>query len=287
MDLNSLPLQVVKPCMKSKDRINYSDQVVTPDLASQWLSHWNTRNRRFKGDSSDLYATEMKHNAWSRGSRLMFYSDGVLCDGQNRLLAVVKSGVTCLFDVLVGATTEEGASIDTGSKRSIQDSLQIKGAPSWIANKNCVAIINNTHRLATNRNSKRISLRVVEKFALENEDWLRPFVELSIKQHKRKLVSSVYYAQLAAALRSGESLKEILDFHDCYYSGENYDPSKNSTTRLREYILEFQGTPWTLPCGYDAAKRTQRAIKAFIDRQSISKLYCPSEYIYQFPTVLD
>jgi hypothetical protein len=287
MDLNSLPLQVVKACMKSKDRINYSDQLVTPDLASQWLSHWNTRNRRFKGSSSDLYAAEMKCNAWNRGSRLMFYSDGVLCDGQNRLLAVVKSGVTCLFDVLVGATAEEGATIDTGSKRSVQDALQIKGAPSWIANKNCVAIINNTHKLATHSNNKRLPHHVIEKFALENENWLRPIVELSMKQHKRKLTSSVYYAQLAAALRSGESRNEIIDFHTCYFSGENYDPSKNSTIRLREHVLEFSGTPWAFPAGYDAAKKTQRAIKAFIDRQSISKLFCPSEYIYQFPTVQD
>jgi len=273
--------------MKSKDRINYSDQFVTPDLASQWLSHWNTRNRKFKGASSDLYAAEMKCNAWSRGSRIMFYGDGVLCDGQNRLLAVVKSGVPCLFDVLVGATNEEGTTIDTGSKRSVQDALQIKGAASWIANKNCVAIINNTHKLATNSSSRRLPYHVIEKFALDNEDWLRPFVELSIKHNKRKLTNSVYYAQLAAALRSGESYKEILDFHQCYFSGENYDPSKNSTIRLREYILEFHGTPWTFPAGYDAAKRTQRAIKAFIDRQSISKLLCPSEYIYQFPTVQD
>lgn len=287
MDLNSLPQQVVKACMKSKDRINYSDQLVTPDLASQWLSHWNTRNRRFKGDSSNLYASEMKCNAWNRGSRLMFYSDGVICDGQNRLLAVVKSGVTCLFDVLVGATAEEGATIDTGSKRSIQDALQIKGAPDWIANKNCVAIINNTHRLATKCNGNRLPHHVIEKFALDNENWLRPIVELSHKHHKRKLTGSVYYAQLGAALRSGESHEEIVDFHNCYFSGENYEPTKNATIRLREYILEAPGTPWTFPASYDTAKRTQRAIKAFIDRQSISKLYCPLEYIYQFPTVQD
>jgi len=287
MDLLSLPRQVVKACMKSKDRINYSDQVVTPDLASQWLAHWNTRNRRFKGASSDLYAAEMKCGAWNRGSRLMFYSDGVLCDGQNCLLAVVKSGITCLFDVLVGATVEEGATIDTGSKRSVQDALQIKGVASWIANKNCVAIINNTHRLATNSNSKRLPHHVIEKFALDNENWLRPIVDLSQKQHKRKLTSSVYYAQLGAALRSGESHEEILDFHNCYFTGENYEPTKNSTIRLREYILELSGTPWSFPLGYDAAKRTQRAIKAFINRQSISKLYCPTEYIYQFPTVQD
>jgi hypothetical protein len=287
MDLNSLPQQVVKACMKSKDRINYSDQLVTPDLASQWLSHWNTRNRRFKGVSSDLYAADMKCNAWNRGSRLMFYSDGVICDGQNRLLAVVKSGVTCLFDVLVGATAEEGATIDTGSKRSVHDALQIKGVAGWIANKNCVAIINNTHKLATSSNSKRLPHHVIEKFALGNENWLRPIVELSHKQHKRKLTSSVYYAQLGAALRSGESYEEILDFHNCYFSGENYEPTKNSTIRLREHILELSGTPWSFPVGYDTAKRTQRAIKAFIKRQSISKLYSPTEYIYQFPTVQD
>ena len=273
--------------MKSEQRANFSDQLVTPDLAKQWLAHWNTKNRRFKIASYKLYTAEMKAGAWTRGSRLVFYKDGVLCDGQNRLQAVVLSGISCLFDVLVGASLDEGAVIDTGAKRSVQDALQLKGAPAWIANKDCVALVNNINRLVTNSNSTRLPHHVVRRFATENEQWMRPVLELAFKGHKRKLTSTMYYASLAAALRNGESYTEIFDFHAAYFSGECYERTKNSAIRLREYIMGFEGAPWTLPAGYDTTKKTQRAIKAFIERQSISKLYTPGEYIYMLPTVVN
>jgi hypothetical protein len=282
-----LPQQVVRPCMASSIRSNHSDQLVTPDIARTWLDHWNTRNRRFKGGSSDLYAREMKQGNWKRGSRIIFYGDGVLCDGQNRLLAVVKSKIPCLFDVLIGASIDEGTAIDTGTKRSVQDALQIKGCPEWIANKNTVALVNTIHKLATSSNGYKLSHSVIEEFASANEPWLRPAIEIGFYNKKLKLTSAGYCAQIAVALRHGESYEELKDFHSRYVSGENYEAEKNSTIRLREYILSFHGTPWTLPTGYDTAKRTQRAIQAFIQRQHLHKLYAPAEYIYQFPTVLD
>jgi hypothetical protein len=280
-------VQAVRPDMKSDQRIGIMDQLITPELAKYWLDNCNTRNRRHKLDKSDLYASDMKHGRWTRGTRIGFYTDGVLCDGQNRLLAVCKSGIPCYFDVVVGMTQEQGANIDTGVKRSVSDSLQIKGTADWIATKECVAIVNALNKAQSNRKSLQLSHYVIEKFAVNNEDLIRPFCDLSRGSRKRKVTNSLYYAVLISAVYSGCSFDEIKDFNNRYISGENYDPSKNASTRLREYVLEFPGSPWHLPIGLDTAKRAQRALKAFMSRQSLSKLYSPSEWIYEFPVVDD
>jgi hypothetical protein len=234
-----------------------------------------------------MYARQMAAGFWTNGSRIVFYKDGVLCDGQNRLAAVVESGVSCFFDILVGATHEEGANVDIGVKRSAHDALQIKGAEEWIANKYCVALVNSIHKFGTGSTGKdlRIAHHVIDQYASQNESWLKPIVRLSQKLHKKRLTSASYYAQLAAAYFNGEPLEELVDFHERLLTGENYDPQKNAVTRIREYIAEVNGSPWMFPVAYDTAKRTQRAIKAFIDRQPLSKLYAPTEYIYQFPLV--
>lgn len=274
--------------MKSQERINYTDQLVTPSMAEHWLTHYNLRNRKMKPASSALYARQMASGFWTSGSRIMFYKDGVLCDGQNRLKAVVESGVSCFFDILVGATQEEGANIDIGVKRSAHDALQIAGAENWIANKYCVALINSIHKFGIGSGSKELRLahHVIDQYASQNESWLKPFVRLSQKLHKRRMTSSSYFAQLATAHYNGESLDELTDFHERLVKGENYDPNKNAVTKLGQYLADLNGSPWVFPVACDTAKRTQRAIKAFIDRQPLSKLYAPTEYIYQFPLVL-
>jgi hypothetical protein len=280
--------QFTQPDMASEFRRNYTDQVVTPELARIWLTSFNTRNRAFKYTSAHTYAKDMKAGKWTQGSRIMFYADGTLCDGQNRLLAVMESNVNVFFDVLVGATFEEGANVDTGSKRSVSDALQIKGAPLWIANIYCVAIVNVINKLATGSSNIRLPHYIIEEFAKKEEDWLRPVIDLAKNAtNKKRLTNCAFYAQLAVALRAGVSIAEIVDFSNRYTSGDNYDQSKSSVTKLREYVLSYSGDPWQFPLSVDTAKRTQRALKAFIERQSLMKLYAPDEFIYQLPIVLD
>jgi len=278
--------QFTQPDMASEFRKNYTDQVVTVEMADHWLKHYNTRNRLFKLGNVEMYARDMKIGKWTQGSRLIFYSDGTLCDGQNRLLAVVKSGVSTFFDILVGATVEEGSNIDTGAKRSVSDALQVKGSPSWIANKDCVGIVNSINKLATHSSGIRLPHYIIENFAIENERWLRPAVEMAKAPKKKKLSACTYYATLGVALRANVSIDEILDFNQRYIHGENFDQSKCSVTRLREYVIGFEGQSWHFPYAFDTTKRTHRALQAFIARHPLSKLYAAPNYVYPFPTVL-
>ena len=69
-------------------------EMISPKLAQQMLAA-NTQNRPLRDAATDLMAKDMAEGRWHlNGESIIFSSDGVLTDGQHRLTAVVRSGVT-------------------------------------------------------------------------------------------------------------------------------------------------------------------------------------------------
>lgn len=258
-------------------------QLVTYDLAKHWLDHHNTNNRPFKDAAIKKYAAQMEREEWSL-SRIAFYADGTLMDGQNRLAAVVMSQTNQWFDVLVGASRKEGITIDTGVKRSISDALSIKGAEPWMCDRKTVAMIAFINKYGPCKVLTSSTFEI-EDFANANREWLQPIAEFMMThQNKRGLTPAAYYTQLALALRAGEPFDDVIDFAECYYKGENYDPDRVAVTRLREFCI-MNPDCWSHGSLEDSAKKVQRAIYAFIRREPLTKLYAPSNYIYELPRI--
>jgi hypothetical protein len=266
--------------MTSNDRKTLDNVIVTPETAGHWLTTVNTKNRNFKPRAVEQYANDMKSGKWTP-SRIIFYQDGVLCDGQNRLAAVVQSGVPVAFDILVGASYDEGVNIDMGVKRKQGDSLKLQGAEHWITTNGTIAIINYIIRMSEG-NATMLSHNEIKQYAENNQEWIKPMAQFTIK--KKNLTTAAYFASACLALRAGESLSEITDFHQAYVTGEVFDRNKNAVIKLREYCLENKHC-WTGKHACDTGKLVQRAIKAYIERQPLQKLYVPSNWIYPLPKI--
>lgn len=98
---------------------------VTPELAAQWLVK-NKQNRNPKSQRIVVYANAMREGRWRLTHQgIAFDKDGNLLDGQNRLMAVVESGVTVPMLVTSGMSREDMPTIDMGAIRSAGDSLTI------------------------------------------------------------------------------------------------------------------------------------------------------------------
>lgn len=264
--------------MKSKDRKTLDNILVTPETASYWLETANTKNRTFKPLAITQYANDMKAGNWTP-TRIIFYYDGVLCDGQNRLAAVVKSNTPVLFDILVGASYDEGVNVDMGVKRKQRDSLKMQGVEDWISDTRTIGMINFLVRLSSG-NKTKLSHNEIKQYAENNKKWIKPIAELTIK--KKNLTTSGFYASAALALRAGEPLDQVLEFCHAYATGEVFDRNKNAVVKLREYCLENTQC-WAGGYNYDTAKRAQRAIKAYINNEQLQKLYAPTSWIYPPP----
>lgn len=100
---------------------------VSPELAAEWLTR-NDHNRSLSVRLVGQYATDMTEGRWPfTGQPIIFDAKGVLIDGQHRLSAQVKAGVTLDWLVVGGASRHAQDYVDIGRTRSVADQLQLAG----------------------------------------------------------------------------------------------------------------------------------------------------------------
>lgn len=101
-----------------------------PELAGYVLETYNAHNRPMKPGNIKLYAEDLKAGNWGlTGDTIKFGSDHRLKDGQNRLSAVVQSGVPMTTHVVFGIDPELFARMDIGKVRTGGDVFAIEGLP--------------------------------------------------------------------------------------------------------------------------------------------------------------
>lgn len=104
-----------------------TEEVITPEMARSLLKR-NQCNRHVSEPLVKDYANAMRDGRWKvNGQTISIRSDGVLADGQHRLLACVKTGVSFRTYVVRGVEQDAVNTIDTGRKRSSSDVLQMAG----------------------------------------------------------------------------------------------------------------------------------------------------------------
>jgi hypothetical protein len=107
--------------------VSTSTVLVTPEIAAEWLQA-NYQNRAVKPIILDQYISDMREGRWvMNGQPLIFDQDGSLIDGQHRLHAVVKSGVSTEFLIVSGVVRTNRQTIDIGAMRGLGDVLQLDG----------------------------------------------------------------------------------------------------------------------------------------------------------------
>jgi hypothetical protein len=100
---------------------------ITPQMAAQWLDA-NTRNRRISVMHVQALMREMKAGRWKvNGDMIRRCENGDLLDGQHRLTAGVRSGVTFKSWVMDGVPEDVFPTIDIGKHRSAADTLSSLG----------------------------------------------------------------------------------------------------------------------------------------------------------------
>lgn len=105
---------------------NVTLELISPEIAAGWLKLNTTNNRRLKETSVRKYVRSIQAGAWPfTADTIKFSEDGQLIDGQNRLTAIVRSGVTIPSLVATGLDRRVMPFLDAGSARSDADAIMI------------------------------------------------------------------------------------------------------------------------------------------------------------------
>ena len=106
--------------------------IITPDQARKLLDERNTHNRGKKEIKVAQYRKDMAAGKWHpEASDIKFDSNGVLLDGQNRLLACTMADVP--FGTLIRTGLDPAAQdhMDTGAVRTMGDVFRMHGVTDY------------------------------------------------------------------------------------------------------------------------------------------------------------
>lgn len=112
----------------SQDGRWHAERPVEPGYAKYLLDECNTHNRPLNQGTVARYARDMTAGRWNpNGNAIVLSTEGLLLNGQHRLAAVVKSGVTVqmLFGYNYDPAWQEN--MDVGRGRQFADTLALRG----------------------------------------------------------------------------------------------------------------------------------------------------------------
>lgn len=116
---------------------------INPNMAKEYLATME-KNHSVSKKKVEEYAETMRRKEWMmNGEAIVFDKDNKLVNGQHRLIAVIKSGMTVPFLVVKGVDSDCFLTYDSGKKRTAADAFDIEGVKnakliSSVVRKGCI-----------------------------------------------------------------------------------------------------------------------------------------------------
>jgi hypothetical protein len=108
-------------------------RLVSPEMAKNWLESFNLDNRNVNNCRVDSYVSDIINGNWKEdtGECIKFSNKNRLLDGQHRLLAVVKSGISLNLHIATNLEESVFNVLDTGKPRGGSDAFKVAGVISY------------------------------------------------------------------------------------------------------------------------------------------------------------
>src|SRR5262245_24406167 len=99
--------------------------LIRPDTAAEMMKR-NKRKRPLNSKRINHLARDMREGRWKpTGETIQFFEDQSLADGQHRLQACIRSGVSFWSWVITGVPLPSRSAVDIGTSRTGADILAI------------------------------------------------------------------------------------------------------------------------------------------------------------------
>lgn len=259
--------------------MHYATIEVTPEIATDWLANNAEFQRKLRQVVVERYARDMLNGAWNLTHQgIAFDTKGRLIDGQHRLAAIVKAGIPVKMTVVRDTPAGAFDHVDIGFGRTTADVLKAQGE-GWITHEH-IAIARfmeaGSNIKATTIGRSPFELREM----VEMHKNALAFVFQNIERNVKGVTIAPVLAAVAVAYYSELDRTKLADFLRLLVSGIAQDPGRDSTTiRLREWLRDASGSA-SAASRMEAFMKTQRVVKAYMQGETLTKLYTPSELCY-------
>ncbi|MBI1202642.1 MAG: hypothetical protein GC182_09045 [Rhodopseudomonas sp.] len=194
-------------------------KIVTPKIATVWLTEWNVHNRPIKNKRVDQYARDMKAGKWKENGESIIFGKTRLLDGQHRLWACIEADMPFKTLVTEGVSDDAFDTIDVGMTRTSSDILSIGNYGKNAATLGAAAVLCIGYRKGNLMHGAVTPKHEVRAFVDENPEIVE-WVDLA---RRGKGWTNSYAAPLAALLYLGsfKHRDKADEFLDGFGTGEN------------------------------------------------------------------
>lgn len=245
--------------------------LMTPEFAGRILESMNhPHNRRKKSFKIAMMKDDMQSGLWRISHQgIAFNVDGWLVDGQNRLQAVVDSGVSITMLVFFDVPNDSMRVFDTGTTRLVQDAARISGdlETSNLHVAICKRMMAGIRQNTPLSNQHNLELIEKHKEAIS-------FAIAAFGGKEKKITTAPIYGMVARAWYT-QNRDRLTAFCQQLRTGMPDTPAEDqAAVVLRNWLI---GTNSTGRYGAYATilvyKKAERALVAFLAKQKIQKLY--------------
>lgn len=237
---------------------------VSPAMAQDWINNQDT-NRHVRRRRVDAIARDIQRGAWDEyrlNSSIGIGTHGRMIDGQHRCLAIIQADQGVWTMVTFDVPLECKGTIDRGGEiRTASDVRRIAGKEGT---HHHIAIVK-----AMVRRGQAYYWSDAELDELLDRHWDALEAAVRLRRHERGCPAPVYAVFCRAWYT--EDRDRLEHFLRVVSTGVMESPDDVAAVRLRNWILETPRGGGNRQVGL--YQRTQSALRHFLDRKPITKLY--------------
>jgi len=161
---------------------------ITKELANYYLSK-NIDNRKVKRSTLEFYKSQMAQGKWKEnGEPIIIDKNGIIKDGQHRLLAVKATGHMFKIPIITGVEPDVMDTIDTGTNRSAGDVLELNGFNDSVLMASLSKLILNGKISTRSSHHAKISNADILNFAKSKKEYLEKICNEARKINALELI---------------------------------------------------------------------------------------------------
>jgi len=255
---------------------------LTPEIASDWLTHANTHNRALIQNHVDYLTSEMKTGRWRLTHQgVAFSGNRVLLDGQHRLWAVVMSGVTVPMRIFVNEPAEAMEVVDTGQRRTNDQILSLAGGLGEVTRTELATL---RAMVAGFGRYRKKSAGAERDLLVQHRDAIRFSLDHLTRSIKfRGIATATTHAVVARAWYSCD--RDLLrHFADVLRSGVAQGENDEPILLLFQFLVSGQAAHRSVPYDRECYGKTERALAAFLKSERLTRLHATPKELFPLPS---
>jgi hypothetical protein len=221
--------------------IRQTQVLITPEMASIFLQK-NVGNRRVSKDRVNVLAEQIQKGNWIYDANpIRFDVNNILIDGQNRLMAIVKSNTAVMSDIVYGLSEQSRLIEGTGRPKTTSDVISMMGyknSHNLVAQAKNIIAYNNGLDTWKRENSGFFSSTEIYDYIESNIQMLNDIISFSNSARKKfSGLTMLQYGTLFYITNKSKYAHKAEPFFNTLISGmaEN---AKDPARVLRERLIK-------------------------------------------------